>query len=157
MLPSGREVALDPTPFWTLLDGIDSPTNAHVIMALKSREDLQQLIDVLLVFDEDSASPDLILRAEQDAVGELPPGKIGIRSGYRLASWRDIADDWSLADLQAMEEFVSQRALPLCDGLLKAAQRAQQTLLSHPELEAGLFAHMWELGIHPLQDGEGDE
>ncbi len=37
-LPSGRHVAIDPTPFLELAKDIDNPFNAHKIMAMPDRK-----------------------------------------------------------------------------------------------------------------------
>jgi len=154
MLPSGRKVAVDPSPFWRLLDGIDSPVNAHKIMAIRDWSGVLPWIDVLLLFDETDATAEIRRKAAEDGIHAVPHGMLGIRSGYRLDRWRDLAAEgkWSVDDVRAMEVFVDDSVHHQFERLVDKAAEAQRLLRENPQTDAGIFEAMWAQGVHPLQD-----
>lgn len=148
-LPSGQHVAVDPTPLRELLKRTDSPSSAHHLMSIEQVDDLYRWLDVLTLVPADS------LRADQQAgarrVDAAPAGLLGLPIG-RLSDWEAIARDWSDADRHAFRTFIDERIRPAAsDGMWRPVQACRQALLKSRSM-AGAFAHMWRLGIHPLQD-----
>jgi hypothetical protein len=150
-LPSGLEVAVDPAPLRQLLTEFASPFNAHHLMALQTVDDLFRWLDVLILKPDEALAADDRREAQTVPAG-MPPGKLAVPAGVRLADWRAIADAWSDGDRAAFVAFVDERIRPAMERVLANDVRTRQdALLSAPTL-GGAFACMWRDGVHPLQN-----
>jgi len=151
MLPSGRHVAIDPEPLRNLLRDAANPSNAHRIMAIQSIDDLFSWLELLELVPIADAEPE-----QRDGApppnGGTPAGLLPRPTGRRLADWRVVAHDWTKADREAMATFIDERVRPHYASTLATVREQQDALLASPASLAGMFARMWQLGCHPLQD-----
>jgi hypothetical protein len=152
-LPSGRHVAIDPTPFLELAKDIDNPFNAHKIMAIQSWPDLWPWLELqILVPEADASEEDRRRAAEQKPLG--PPGLIATYPGTRLDKWRAFTTGWSEADIQAIQDLLDHRAKKHFQKHLDHAKQLQAVLLENPDTLAEVLAHLWKAECHPLQTEE---
>jgi hypothetical protein len=155
VLPSGRDVAVDPAPLRNLLTDAASAFNAHHVMGLQAVDDLFRWLDVLMLVRADSVTADELARA-QPAPDGAPVGLVAVPAGARLADWHAVACNWSDADRTAFATFVAERIRPAMQRVLDNDVRPVQAALVKTPTLAGAFAAMWKDGVHPLQDEDED-
>lgn len=138
-LPSGRQVAVDPTPLGELLQGANSPFHAHHIMAIGQVDDLYRWLDILAVCAEGDLPS--VLRVGARKVDDAPAVFVSTPIG-RLAGWDALAGEWSEADREAFRAFIDERVRPAAsDGMWRSVVECREKLVRTPSM-AGALAVM---------------
>ncbi len=155
-LPSGRHIALDPSPIQEIITkAFDSGFGVHGLMAIETIEHLYSHIDILFFrprADNNDASVSLA-NFSLVTPDELEP----YRSGYNLISIQDEFNQWSYADQKAFLNFLNEkRTNHFLGEILETVRKYQEELLEEPTSLQGLLATWWKMGCHPLQDELND-
>lgn len=157
LLPSGRHAGVDSAPFIELLKGCASPFNTHKIMAIKEWADMLPWLELLLYCHEAEATEAQKKLAKEQGPMDGPPGLVPIHTGCRVSDWEQFTADWPAEDRLAMRGFIYGRAREVFQPYLDRVKKIREVLLASHNTLPGAFAHMWELGIHPLQKDDEDE
>jgi hypothetical protein len=144
-LPSGRQVALMPTPLNELLREGRQPGNIHKVLAIRTEADLWPYIDVLNLVPESEA----VSRADETSLHAFSLPK---PAGYRLSDWERQAADWSGEDRTAFREFLAGRAAPVLREYLETVQTGQAKLREAEDFLTRLLVGWWDAGCHPAQE-----
>ena len=153
MLPSGRHVAIDRTPFQVLLDDAASPFNVHKVLGICEKADIHPFTEVIWLLPEEQATEAQIDAAFLDGSLPRPPGLVPVRSSHRLSEFETFARDWSEEDKAVFWEFINVRAAYLFQEGLQVAMTVQKLLRTQAEGTTKVMVAWWDAGVHPSQVG----
>ena len=153
-LPSGRHIALDPSPLQQVIEDAYEGLAAHELMAIDRLEKLFAYIDVLY-FRPGQLDTDLQL-ANFSIVP--PDGLEPYASGFNVVSIQREVESWREEDKKAFVRFLnSQRVNEFLVSLMEAVNERKSQLTDNPQTLQGMLALWWKLGIHPLQQDERND
>ncbi len=148
-LPSGKHIALDPSPLQNIITEAYEGLKVHELMAIENTPQLFSHIKVLYFRPtEESSSMSLA------AFSIVPPdGLEPYDSGYNLASIKNEVETWGNSDQKAFIDFLNEtRTNRFLEELLEIVSKYQEQLTDQPTTLQGMIALWWKLGIHPLQE-----
>lgn len=150
-LPSGRHVALDPSPLQDLVSSAYSKISTHELMEIESTNQLFSYINILYFLPKDNNSK---LSLATFSMG-LPEGLAPYYSGFNLVTIKNEMNNWVEKDKKAFISFLNETRTNLfLENILQTIQKYQNELMEHPHSLQGMLAQWWKLGIHPLQEDE---
>ncbi|MBV6475202.1 MAG: hypothetical protein MOGDAGHF_00719 [Rhodocyclaceae bacterium] len=150
-LPSGRHVALMPTPLDNLLKEGRHFGNIHKVLAIKSEADLARYVDVLyLVPASEAGSQEGVLGLNAHSL-PLPPGMGFVPAGFKLSEWEENSG-WSEADRAAFSDFLAGRCAPVLREWLDTVKTGQAKLHEADDPLTRLLVAWWDAGCHPAQE-----
>jgi len=152
-LPSGKHIALDPSPLQKLLDEVSEGLNVHELMEIESVGQLFSRINVLYLRSSGSGS-----RLPLAKFSVVPPENLEpYPSGFNLVSIQGEVETWDVADQKAFITFLNEeRTNAFFENILDTVRTYQEKFTEHPDTLQGLLALWWKLGVHPLQEGYDD-
>lgn len=151
-LPSGRHVALMPTPLDKLLKEGRHFGNIHKVLAIKTEADVARFVDVLYLVPESEAGSQEGVLGLHDASLQVPPGMAFVPAGFRLSDWEKRAAGWSKEDRAAFREFLAGRCAPVLREWLDTVRTGQAKLRETDDPLARLLVAWWDAGCHPAQE-----
>jgi len=144
-LPSGRLVAIMPTPLDNLLKEGCHFGNVHKVL------DVYRYFDVLyLVPEGEAGSQEGIPGLHADSM-PVPPGMAFVPAGFKLSEWEE-RSGWSEADRAAFREFLAGRGAPVLREWLDAWKTKQAKLREAEAPLTRLLVAWWDAGCHPAQE-----
>ena len=154
-LPSGKHIALDPSPIQKLVDDAINGISTHKLMEIESIDHLFSNIDI--VYFRVCKQPNKELSLAKFSI--VPPdGMEPYSSGFNLISIKNEVEKWPTQDRDAFIDFLNEeRANLFMEDLLKTVKKYQENLTDNPATLQGMLALWWKLGIHPLQDDSDEE
>lgn len=151
-LPSGRQVAINPTDLEILVENADNPANVHRLMAIQSETDLYPYVNVLYLLPEAEAlGRAMNLEFRNDALPR-PPGLALVASGFTLSDWDALTAEWTDDDRVAFRQFLETRCKSILAGWLQLVRDVQRTLPQSASFTTRILAGWWLAGIHPAQE-----
>ena len=155
-LPSGRQIALMPTPLDNLLKEGRHFGNIHKVLAIKNEDDLARYIDVLYLAPErEVGSQEGVLDLHADSL-PVPPQMAFVPAGYRLSEWEQHAVGWSEEDRAAFRDFLAGRCVPVLREWLDTVRAGQAKLREADDPLTRLLVAWWDAECHPAQDEDWD-
>lgn len=160
-LPSGRHIAIDPSPFLELMKSASHFSNIHKVMAIASVPNLLPWLDLMYLVEPGTANMNLQKYELTDSSFTPPPGLLALNANCRLSRWEALAKDWPPEDCAAMKSFLaSERCNQYLTKLVYIAQLQQELFLVGDDFLPKLLAGWYANGIHPAQEeswSEGDD
>lgn len=148
-LPSGKHVALDPSPLQEVITEAFEGIKVQELMSIESTAQLFSHINIL--YFRPTAQNSSLPLAKYSIVP--PEGFETYFSGFNLISIKNEVDSWPPGDQQALIQFLNEeRTNGFLEGLLSTVKEYQTKLSDHPTTLQGLMALWWKLGVHPLQN-----
>lgn len=151
-LPSGRHVAIQATPLFTLIDAACAPEAIITrLLQIERPADLAPYIEV--IYFRDSAAP--TMRPVAPGGNPVPPGLEPIASGYTLVTIHQAVANWSLADQRAFAGYLdSERVQGHLSALLEMVGEVKHRLAREGDFVQRMQALMWEARCHPVQNDD---
>lgn len=154
-LPSGRHVALDPSPLNQLIDDVlHERTLAHwPLLAIESPNDCLKHIEINYM------EPVLDVGAPNLAKGSLPIDSTlrQVRTGLTVENVLADASDWSREDKEFFCDFLSsERVRDFLDNHFENIKQIQASLREDGSFLQKWQAQTWAAGCHPIQNDFGE-
>lgn len=150
-LPSGRLVAIMPTPLDKLLKEGRHFGNVHKVLAIQAEPDLYRFVDVLyLVPESEAGSQEGVLGLNAHSL-PVPPGMAFVPAGFTLSEWEE-RSSWSEADRAAFRDFLAGRGALALREWLDTVQEGQANLHKAEDPLTRLLVAWWDAGCHPAQE-----
>lgn len=154
-LPSGKHIALDPSPLQKVISEAYGGIKVHELMEVESVDKLFAHIGVLYFRPAKEKEKENLPLADFSIVP--PYGLEAYHSGFNLVSIRDEVGSWEHEDQKAFVAFLNEdRTNKFFENILDSVKSFQSELAEHPGTLQGMLALWWKLGIHPLQEDEND-
>jgi len=151
-LPSGRQVALMPTPLDHLLKEGRHFGNIHKVLAIKTEDDLARYVDVHYLVPESQVGSQEGVRGLHAASLPVPPGMACVPAGYSLSDWEEHAVGWSKEDRAAFRDFLTGRCAPVLREWLGTVRAGQAKLREADDRLTRVLVAWWDAGCHPAQE-----
>jgi hypothetical protein len=150
-LPSGRQVALIPTPLDNLLKEGRHFGNIHKVLAIQAEADLYRYVEIFyLVPEGEASSRESVLGLHADSL-PVPPGMAFMPAGFKLSEW-EAGSGWSEADRAAFRDFLASRCAPVLREWLDTVKAGQANLHEAEDPLTRLLVAWWDAGCHPAQE-----